>query len=76
MTYKPKKNLFIQQLLFAKITSQKILKLNYEALFMDCIYKINMYKIFLQIIIGVISFNTTYYIAFAFLLAKIIDDHC
>lgn len=54
-----------------------MLKLNYEILLMNCIYKTNVYKILLYIIIGVIFLNTTYFIIFAFLLVKMVDDyHC
>ncbi len=56
----------IEQLFFAKVSSQKILKYNYEVLLIDAIYKTNKYKMPLIIISGVMPLNTGYYIAFAF----------
>lgn len=35
-----------------------------------------MYKMFLYIIIGVTTLNTTSYITFVFLLIKTVDDYC
>ncbi len=75
MTYKLDKNLRIRRLFFAKITSQKVLKLNYEVLLMDCTYKTNVYKMPLCIITGVAPLNTTYYVAFAFLSSETVDDY-
>ncbi len=75
MTYKLDKDLFIRRLFFAKTTSQKVLKLNYEVLLMDYIYKTNLYKMPLCIITGVTPLNTNYYIAFDFLSAKTVDDY-
>lgn len=74
MSCKLDKNFCIQQLFFTKITSQKVLKLNYKVLLIDYIYKTNVYKIPLYIIIGVTPLNTTYYIIFTFLSSKTVDD--
>lgn len=74
--YKLDKDLYIWQLFFAKITSQRLLKLNYGVLLVDCKYKTTVYKMPLYIIKGVIPLNTTYYVTFAFLSAKIVDDYC
>ncbi len=73
MTYKLDKDLCNQRLFFAKTTSQKVLKFNYEVLLMDCIYKTNVYKMPLCIITGVTPLNTTYYVAFAVLSAETVD---
>lgn len=75
MTYKLDKDLYIWQLFFAKTTFQKVLKLNYKILLMDCTYKINIYKIPLCIITGFTFLNITYYIAFTFLLAETVNDY-
>ncbi len=40
----------ITHLFFFKESSQKILKVNYEVLIMNCIYKTNKYKMLLMII--------------------------
>ncbi len=76
MTYNLDKNLCIQQLFFAKTTSQKMLKFDYKVLLIDCTYKTNVYKMLLYIIIGVMPLNTTYYIIFAFLSSETVDDYC
>lgn len=75
MTYKLDKNLRIQRLFFAKTTSQKVLKLNYEVLLMDCTYITNVYMMPLCIITVFTPLNTLYYIVFAFLSSKIVDDY-
>ena len=56
----------IEQLFFAKVSSQKILKYNHEVLLIDATYKTNKYKMPLIIISGVTPLNTSYYVAFAF----------
>lgn len=52
-----------------------MLKFNFIVLFINYKYKINIYKIFLYIIIRIISLNIIYYIAFTFLLAKTVNNH-
>lgn len=47
-----------------------------KILLIDYIYKTNMFKILLFIIVKVTSLNITYYIIFAFLSAKMVDDYC
>lgn len=59
-------------LFFIKTSLYKIFKLNYKIFLIDCIYKINIYQILLCIIINFISFNTIYYIKFAFLYIETI----
>ena len=51
---------------FARMSSQKILKYNYEVLLINATYKTNKYKMPLIIISGVTLLNTSYYVAFAF----------
>ena len=76
MIYKLDKNLCIWQLFFTKTTFHKVLKLNYEVLLMDYIYKTNVYKMLLCIITRVTLLNTNYYIAFTFSLAEMVGDYC
>lgn len=73
MTYKLDKNLYIWQLSFAKITFQKVLKLNYKIFFMNFINQTNIYKIFSYIIKQIVLQNIIYYMIFVFILAKMID---
>ncbi len=42
---------------------------------MNCIYKINHYKLSLLIIFKVTALNISFYIAFVFMLHEIIDDY-
>ena len=62
-------------LFFAKASSHKVLKMNYEVLLMDCTYKTNVYRMPLCIITGVTPMNTTYYIGFAFLATERVEDY-
>lgn len=64
----------IRRLFFAKTSLHKVLKLNYEVLLMDCIYKTNVYRMPLCIITGVTLLNTTYYVSFAFLSIETVED--
>ncbi len=52
------------------MSSQNILKYNYEVLLIDTTYKTNKYKMLLIIISGVTLLNTSYYVAFAFVSKK------
>ena len=65
----------IRRLFFAKTISQKVLRLNYEVMLMDCTYKTNTYCMPLCIISGVIALNTTFYIAFCFLSEETTEDY-
>lgn len=60
----------IEQLFFAKMSFQKILKYNYEVLLIDATYKTNKYKMLLIIIGGVTPLNINYYVAFAFVFKE------
>lgn len=42
---------------------------------MNCTYKINRYKLSLLIISGMTALNTTFYIAFAFILQEKVKDY-
>ncbi len=55
------------------MSSQKILKYNYEVLLIDVTYKTNKYKILLIIISRVMPLNTSYYIAFTFISKEIYE---
>lgn len=65
----------ITRLFFAKTLSQKVLRLNYEVMLIDCTYKTNAYRILLCIISGVTALNTTFYIAFCFLSEETTKDY-
>ena len=54
---------------------QKLLRENHKILLINCIYKINKYKILLLIIIEVISLNIIFYINFCFMKKKLHDDY-
>ena len=75
MSYKLDKNLCIQRLFFAKTIPQKVLKLTYEVMLIDCTYKTNVNKMPLCIITKVTPLNITYYVAFAFLSVETVDDY-
>ncbi len=64
----------LKMLFFAKISCQRMTKLNWEIFIIDCIYKINRYFMFLCIIIEVTALNIIFYIAFAFLSSEIISS--
>jgi len=49
---------------------QKLLCLNIKILIINCIYKINKYKIFLFIIIEIIVLNIIFYVEFYFIKGK------
>ncbi len=65
----------LQCLFFAKKLSGKILKINWEVFFIDCIYKINRYQMSFCIISRVIGLNISFYIGFAFLFSEISADY-
>jgi hypothetical protein len=63
----------LKMLFFAKISCQKITKLNWKIFIIDCIYKKNRYFMSLCIITEVIALNIIFYIAFVFLSSEIIS---
>ncbi len=75
---KSKKKLYNKKLKFLFFTSkcmQKLLCENFKILIMNCIYKINKYKMLLLIIIDVTSLNIFYYIVFCFMKDESFDDY-
>ena len=64
----------IIRLFFSRVSSQNILKLNSEILFMNCIYKINRYKMSLMMINEVTKINKTFYVDFVFLSSEHTSD--
>ncbi len=75
---KSKKKLYSEKLEFLFFTSkcmQKLLRENFEILIMNCIYKINKYKMLLLIIIDVTSLNIFYYVVFCFMKGESFDDY-
>jgi hypothetical protein len=65
----------VTHLFFAKKSSQSILKINYEVLIMNCIYKINKYKMSLMIIFDQIVLHKTFYVVFCFMTKKNQNDY-
>jgi hypothetical protein len=66
----------ITHLFFIRGTSQIMLKTNFEVLIMDCIYKINRYKMPLLIISGQTALHTNYYVGFCFMARETSADYC
>ncbi len=52
-----------------------MLKRNNEIFIMNCIYKINRYKMLLLIIIKIIVLNIFFFVNFYFMTAKKISDY-
>jgi hypothetical protein len=65
----------VTHLFFAKKSSQSILKINYEVLIMNCIYKINRYKMSLMIIFDQTVLHKTFYVVFCFMTKKKQNDY-
>ena len=65
----------ITKLFFAKTSSQRILRLNYEVLLMDCTYKTNTYRLLLCIVSDVTPLNTIFYIDFCFMFSEFTQDY-
>jgi hypothetical protein len=61
----------LKKLFFAKISCQRMTKLNWKVLVIDCIYKTNKYFMLLCIISEVIVLNIIFYINFAFFSSEI-----
>ena len=62
----------IQRLFFANMKiSKKFFARNYEIFIMNCIYKINKYKLFLLVIVDHICINITFYADLYFLFDEI-----
>ena len=55
--------------------SQKLFRENLEIILMNCIYKINKYKMPLLIFIEIIFLNISFYAGFCFMKNKIINDY-
>lgn len=65
----------IENLFFARKSSQQILKLNHEVLILDCTYKTNRYKLPLMVITGVTGLNSSFYVGFAFMKSEFTKDY-
>lgn len=75
---KSKKKLYNEKLKFLFFTSkcmQKLLHENFKISIMNCIYKINKYKMLLLIIINITSLNIFYYVIFCFMKDKSFNDY-
>ena len=64
----------LQRLFFAKKSSGKILRINWEMLLIDCTYKTNRYRMPLCIISGLTCLNISFYLGFAFLSSETSAD--
>jgi hypothetical protein len=60
----------VTHLFFVENYIYELLKNNWEVLLMNCIYKINKYKLSLLVIVDHISLSITFYVDFAFLTKK------
>jgi hypothetical protein len=65
----------ITHLFFVKETSEIVLKINYKILIMNCIYKINRYKLSFLIINEQIAMHIIFYLTFCFMQREIIADY-
>jgi len=65
----------VTHLFIIKKISKKLLKINSKILIMNCIYKINRYKLSLLVIFEITALNISFYIAFVFMLHEIADDY-
>jgi hypothetical protein len=65
----------ITHLFFVKRTSQEVLKRNYEVLVMNCIYKINKYKMSLLIICDQTKLHINFYVVFCFMIKKKMSNY-
>jgi hypothetical protein len=65
----------ITHLFFAKRSSRFFLKSNYEMLVMNCIYKINRFRMSLLIISDQTALHTNFYVAFCFMMTEITTDY-
>jgi hypothetical protein len=65
----------INHLFFLKKSSQIILKVNYEVLVMNCIYKTNKYKMSFFIINDQIALHKNFYVVFCFMTKEKQKDY-
>jgi hypothetical protein len=65
----------ITHLFFVRESSRIILKTNYKILIMNCIYKINKYKMSFFVISDQISLRKNFYVRFCFMTKKTIFDY-
>jgi hypothetical protein len=65
----------ITHLFFVRRSSRIILNTNYEILIMNCMYKINKYKMSFLVISDQISLKNNFYVRFCFMTKKTIFDY-
>jgi hypothetical protein len=58
----------LKKLFFAYFNHMMTMICNWEILFIDIIYKINQYRMFLCVITKIIALNITFFVEFAFIL--------
>ena len=63
----------IKQLFFVNKIIKKVLCKNFKILIINCIYKINKYKISMFVIIKIIALKFSFYINFAFFKKKKVE---
>ena len=61
---------------FVKDIQQSLLKKNHEILIMNCIYKINKYRMFLFIISNQTAMTIYFYVVFCFIVKETNSDYC
>lgn len=61
---------------FADWLSKRLLKISWDAIYLDCTYKTNHYRMSLCMIFRVTGLNTNFYIQFAFVSSKIYIHYC
>lgn len=66
----------IQRLFFASRLLERILKISWDVILIDCIYKTNHYRMSLCVISGVTGLNTSFFfIGFAFVSSETYLDY-
>jgi hypothetical protein len=65
----------IIHLFFVKMSSEILLKTNYEVLIMNCTYKTNRYKLSLLIISEQTAMHINFYVTFCFMQTEITTDY-
>lgn len=65
----------MERLFFTGRLSERILKVSWEVLLLDCTYKTNHYRMSLYVISGVTGLHISFYIGFVFLSSETYTNH-
>ena len=65
----------VERLFFAGRLSERISKISWDVILLDCTYKTNHYRMPLCVISGVTGLNTSFYIGFAFVSFETYTDY-